>query len=282
MAMLVIQLVILISRSVLATNGSLDSKSVCSFPWKMYSIGAKFKCFKNLGEHEIKAGRGKCAAIGAKLPLPDSHKEDFDLHTVMKSFSVEACALDGSDKEKEATWKDSLGNVFYQDGNKIGYTNWDKGQPDNNAGLSCFGTKLGCMAKYLGKGLKGQSQHYLRKIENGKWDDSEGGKTVNILCEKPAVDSISWYFISSACSIQNSKAIRLHTKTFCIADLGKHNYSEGDKICKAHNSTFPLPKTLAEQKALQNLMAKIGVTEIYLDMNKKPDSGNKFLYLYFN
>ena len=137
------------------------ASSACPSGWIKYTIGTS-QCLKKVGKNDISKALILCQQNNATLPLPKNDVEDNQLTNFMKKHSLYGMALDGSDKDKEGHWVDSHDKP-------IGYTNWDKGQPDNKISYVFFTLP----------------QNFLSKKSNGKWDDSEKTHKTHIICVKP-------------------------------------------------------------------------------------------------
>lgn len=83
-----------------------------------------------LGEFFVNEGADLCAKLGAKLPLPKSSTDTTTLKSIVEnefSLTNKNILLDGSDRNTEQTWKDSLGR-------QVTFTNWATNEPNNELG----------------------------------------------------------------------------------------------------------------------------------------------------
>merc|ERR1712153_250661 len=69
----------------------------------------------------------ECAAVGAHMPLPLNQQHDADMQVAFAALGVDVFALDLNDVNAENRW-------LRDDGTKVGYFNWNAGEPNNSGG----------------------------------------------------------------------------------------------------------------------------------------------------
>jgi len=134
----------------------------CEEGWSKHFIGdsGKAQCFKQIIEGSAKSFRldqaaSKCAEYGAKLPLPKSEAENYQIYDVIKGYGVTSAAINANDVENEGEFVDS-------DGNPLVWAGWSNGNPNN----------------WLDK------QHWAYYLGNSHWDDTAGDAKKPLICVK--------------------------------------------------------------------------------------------------
>ena len=128
----------------------------CESGWTRFTVGGQVKSLKRIGDYELQEAKSRCAKCGASVPLPRNRNENEDYRVAFEELDSTFVALGLNDVATEGVWRDN-------NGNRVTYTNWDSGQPNNYDG----------------------NQDYVGMSTGlwGKWWDERATITSSIVCE---------------------------------------------------------------------------------------------------
>jgi len=134
-------------------SGSCSTE--CAAGWTLFNSNGKSSCVKNIGKHRLNTAAAACAAVGAHMPLPLNQQHDADMQVAFAALGVDVFALDLNDVNAENRW-------LRDDGTKVGYFNWNAGEPNNSGGSEDY--------------------VYHRGADN-RWNDANGNANIWTVCQ---------------------------------------------------------------------------------------------------